>query len=83
MSLLPIIASSDLVATVPRDLGRLFESYGSIRIVQLQMKAPEIDVHQFWHRRNHHDAAHEWLRATVHRMFESLRTATEGSPPNS
>jgi len=69
MSLLPIIEGSDLVATVPRDLANICACHGDIRIVEPPFKSPVVEVHQFWHRRFHKDAANVWLRELVHRLF--------------
>jgi len=69
MSLLPIISTSELIATVPRDLAEVCVRYGNIRMLDAPMKSPVIEVHQFWHRRFHKDAAHMWLRGVVHRLF--------------
>jgi DNA-binding transcriptional LysR family regulator len=69
MSLLPIVETSDLVATVPRDLAEFCVQHGQVRIVETPTKSPVIDVHQFWHRRFHKDPAHIWLRAAVHGLF--------------
>ena len=66
MSLLTVIASSDLVATVPHDLADFFVSQGNIRVVEPPVKTPEVEVHQFWHQRLHKDAANLWLRSLVH-----------------
>ncbi|MES2531337.1 MAG: LysR family transcriptional regulator [Pseudomonadota bacterium] len=71
MSLLPIIESSDLVATVPRDLANICVRHGDIRIVEPPFKSPVVEVHQFWHRRFHQDAANVWLRGLVHRLFSA------------
>lgn len=70
MSLLSIIASSDLIATVPDDLAQFFARQGGIRTVESPVKAPEVEVHQFWHQHLHKDAANMWLRGLVH---ETLR----------
>lgn len=69
MSLLPIIETSDLVATVPRDVAEFCARHGRVRIVATPMKTPVIDVYQFWHRRFHKDPAHIWLRSAVHTLF--------------
>lgn len=69
MSLLPIISTSDLLATVPRDLAEVCTRHGDIRILPTPMKSPVIDVHQFWHRRVHKDAAHSWFRGVVNGLF--------------
>ena len=69
MSVLPIIESSDLVATIPRDLAEFFVQHGQVRYVETPMKSPVIPVHMFWHQRLQKDPAHEWLRQTLHRLF--------------
>jgi DNA-binding transcriptional LysR family regulator len=69
MSLLPIISTSDLVATVPRDLADVCARYGNIRVLPTPFKAPAIEIHQFWHRRVHKDIAHQWLRGAMRRLF--------------
>ncbi len=65
MSLMPIVDSSDLVATVPRDLAELCQRYAAVQIVEAPVSSPVIPVCQFWHRYAHRDAAHVWLRAQV------------------
>ena len=69
MSLLPIISATDLVATVPRDLAEVCVRHGDIRLVETALKSPGIEVHQFWHRRFHKDAAHGWFRVMVQALF--------------
>ena len=68
-SLLPIVTGSDLVATIPHALAEAWLAYGGIRIVATPMKVPVVEVHQFWHRRMHKDAAHAWPRAQVFELF--------------
>jgi DNA-binding transcriptional LysR family regulator len=69
MSLLPIVETSDLVATVPRDLAEFCVKHGDVRYVETPMKSPVIDVHLFWHRRFQKDPAHTWLRGAIHSLF--------------
>lgn len=76
MSLQTIIASSDLVATVPEDLADFFAAHDNIQIMPLPLKSPEVQVHQFWHQRLNKDAANSWLRGLV---FEALTEAAEVS----
>jgi DNA-binding transcriptional LysR family regulator len=66
MSLLSIVSTSDLIATIPQDLAEFFATQGNIRIIDSPIKAPEVEVHQFWHQRLHKDAANVWLRGVVH-----------------
>ena len=69
MSLLPIVESSDLVATVPRDLAQFFVSHGKIKLVEIPIKPPVIDVHLIWHQRFQKDPAHVWLRSSIHHVL--------------
>ena len=71
MSLLPIIETSDLIATVPKDLADFFVHHGKVRYVPVPMKSPAIDVHLFWHQRFQKDTAHIWLRQVIHRLFNT------------
>ncbi|OYT86743.1 MAG: LysR family transcriptional regulator [Burkholderiales bacterium PBB6] len=71
MSLMPIIESTDLVATVPRDLAAICQRYTQVEIVACPIACPVIPVHQFWHRRSHKDAASIWLRAQVAQLFKA------------
>ncbi|NDY90337.1 LysR family transcriptional regulator [Ideonella sp. TBM-1] len=71
MSLLPLIETSDLVATVPQDLAQICQRYARIRVLAAPIEAPDIPVHQFWHRRAHKDAACAWLRTQVQGLFGS------------
>jgi DNA-binding transcriptional LysR family regulator len=69
MSLLPVIESSDLIATVPSDLADVCSRYANIRLVDVPIESPVIAVHQFWHRRFHKDPANVWMRGVVQSLF--------------
>ncbi len=69
MTLLPIIAGSDLLATVPRDLAEVLARYADLRLLEAPIALPVIDVRQFWHRRFHKDPANVWLRGMVQALF--------------
>lgn len=73
MSLLPIIETSDLIATVPKDLADFFVQHGDVRYIPTPMKSPVIDVHLFWHQRFQKDPAHIWLRQVIHRLFNNTK----------
>lgn len=69
MSVLPIVESSDVIATVPRDLAEFIVKHGQVRYVETPMKSPVIDVHMFWHQRFQKDQAHIWLRQVIYQLF--------------
>jgi DNA-binding transcriptional LysR family regulator len=70
----PLIIESNphLIATVPRELGKIFESYKAVRMVETPIKLPHFSIKQHWHPRYHHDAANTWLRKLVKDTFEWL-----------
>jgi DNA-binding transcriptional LysR family regulator len=69
LSLLPIIESTDLIATVPQDLADFCVQHGQVRAVPTPVKAPVIDVQLHWHQRLQKDPGHAWLRSAIHRLF--------------
>jgi DNA-binding transcriptional LysR family regulator len=69
LSLLPIIESSDLIATVPQDLADFCEQHGQVRAICTPVKAPVIDVQLHWHQRQQKDPGHAWLRSAIHKIF--------------
>jgi DNA-binding transcriptional LysR family regulator len=68
-SLLTIIASSDLVAIVPLDIGNVFARLASVRLLKPPVSFPSLDVKQHWHVTAHMDAGTIWLRKTVRELF--------------
>lgn len=66
-----IAGDTNLIATVPRELGRIFAEYKAIRIVETPIALPRFALRQHWHPRFHHDEANTWLRKLVKDTFES------------
>lgn len=69
LGLAAIVATTDLIATVPRRIGEALAAGGSIRVLPCPVKIPTFAVKQYWHSRVHHDMGHRWLRATCHQLF--------------
>jgi DNA-binding transcriptional LysR family regulator len=67
-SLLTVITTSDLIATVPLDIAQVFSRMARIRLVQPPLQPPKFDLRQHWHARVHKDAANVWLRRTVREL---------------
>lgn len=65
-----IAGNADLIATVPRELGRIFSEYKAIRIVDTPIALPRFALRQHWHPRYHHDEANSWLRRLIKEIFE-------------
>jgi len=67
MSVPQLVASSDMIATVPRSLGIWYQNAG-LKIFPPPMESPMIQLRQFWHRRLNDDPMVTWL----HRLLGSL-----------
>jgi DNA-binding transcriptional LysR family regulator len=59
------IAQSDLIATIPEDLGQAFSSLINIKVFKPPLKLPNFEIRQYWHERHHADPANKWLRKIV------------------
>lgn len=66
-----IIASSDLIMTVPSVLAQAFAETAEMQVLDLPFDIPRIEIYQYWHARYHHDPANQWLRAQFKSLFPS------------
>ncbi|MBB5392313.1 MULTISPECIES: LysR family transcriptional regulator [unclassified Herbaspirillum] len=71
MSIPFLIASSDLIATVPRAVGESFAQFSNIKLVEPPFEIPSFDLRQHWHRKYHKDGGNAWLRAVIAEMFSA------------
>ena len=60
-----LIAQSDLIATIPEDLGLAFSKLINIRVFAPPLKLPSFEIKQYWHERYHADAANRWMRTVI------------------
>jgi DNA-binding transcriptional LysR family regulator len=74
ISLLGIVAQSDLIATVPFEAAQVFVNAGNVRVHRLPFTPPVFALRQHWHKRYHHDAANKWLRAMMLELFQDTNT---------
>jgi len=68
-SLLTLISSSDLIATVPRDIGHVFATLARVRLVDPPLQPPSFHLMQHWHSIVNSDPANIWLRQMVKTLF--------------
>lgn len=68
-SLPAIVTSSDLIATVPLDIGHVFAKLAGVRLMPPPLHIPPFDLKQHWHGRVQSDPAHMWLRKTIRELF--------------
>ena len=58
-----ILATTDLVATLPRQIAELTaQASGTLRVLECPVALPRFAVKQHWHARFHEDAGNRWLR---------------------
>jgi DNA-binding transcriptional LysR family regulator len=69
MSIPFIIASTDLLVTVPYAVGESFAKIANIRLIEPPLDIPQFDLKQHWHRKFHQDEANMWIRAVIARLF--------------
>ena len=58
-----IVGSTDLLATLPRQMGEQLAEIGGLRAYPCPFPIPSFVVKQHWHARAHHDAGNIWLRS--------------------
>lgn len=71
--IVPLILEQNpqLIATVPRWLGTVFEKYGAIKVLKPPVELSRFPLRQHWHPRFHHDEANIWLRRLVKHTFRT------------
>jgi DNA-binding transcriptional LysR family regulator len=57
-----VIATTDLVATLPRNIGETLASQYGLRILECPVEIPSYTIKQYWHTRYHRDPGNQWLR---------------------
>lgn len=60
-----LLATSDLLVTVPSRVARLFASSAPLRSLELPIDIPPFEVRMFWHEHQDENAAHRWLRGIL------------------
>ena len=65
------IDSTDALALLPNILAQECAQAADLTVLPLPVEIPNVRVAQYWHARNHHDAAHRWLRRGLAHLFQS------------
>ena len=60
-----IIASSNLIVTLPRRLGLLLSDNKKITIVETPIAIPDFPIYLYWHCRNNNNPMHQWVRKII------------------
>ena len=67
-----IVQQTDLLATVPGSVMCYIRPMPKVSLLSLPIDTPRFEIKQFWHQRNHHDVANQWLRRTIAELFLSV-----------
>ena len=59
----PIIANSDLIATMPRRLAEMLGERTDLVFADVPFKVRDFAIHLYWHVRNQTNPMHSWLRS--------------------
>lgn len=62
-----VVASSELLGTVPRAGGQRFASYLGLKVLDLPFETPTPNISMAWHERTHKAAGARWFREAVRR----------------
>lgn len=81
MSVPLLIAHSNMIATVPVGVARIYTRLTHLKMLPLPFDCPVVELKQFWHRRSHTDPGTVWLRRLVAELFKGRDpTAADQSP---
>lgn len=69
LSIPPVIATTDLIVTVPLPVGMLFSRIADIQVIEPPIPIPEFDLKQHWHRSQHEEPGNRWLRHIILELF--------------
>jgi len=75
-----LLPGTDLVATLPKRVLLAYPYPERLRQLPLPVDVPVMAVHQYWHERAHHDAAHRWLRGIVAELFMDRGVDSQPEP---
>lgn len=64
-----ILSTTDLVATLPRQIGETLAAAHGLRVLACPVPIAGFTVRQHWHARYHHDAGNRWLRGICAALF--------------
>jgi DNA-binding transcriptional LysR family regulator len=68
-----IVASTDLIATLPRQIGEALAASAGLTVHASPIAIAPFTVQQHWHARAHHDGANRWLRNVCEGLFQRRR----------
>jgi DNA-binding transcriptional LysR family regulator len=80
LGLVRIVATTDLIVTLPRHIGETLARIGGLRVFDSPVSIPVFTVKQHWHARYHQDPGNRWLRGVIATLF--LQHSVRGANAN-
>lgn len=68
-----VVASSDLIATIPKAFGITFATEPQLKQLHHPIDLPKVEIKLLWHERFNADAASRWLRDQLVTAFETVK----------
>lgn len=72
-----ILASTDMIATVPERYARRCAQPFGLRYVDHPVSLPKIDINLFWHAKYHREPGSQWLRQLIFELFSTSLNLSE------
>ncbi len=67
-----VLKNNDLLVNMPLRMANVFAEFLPLEILEIPLELTQYEFRQHWHQRNHQDPAHQWLRAQIHLLAQSL-----------
>ena len=74
-----IVAATDLIATLPRQIGETLAEIAGLKLMECPLALPSFTIKQHWHARYHQEPGNRWLRSVVARLFLREQRRAAGS----
>lgn len=71
-----LLPKTDLVYTTTRHFARFYAEILPLAIVESPIAFPPMRFYQLWHERNHHAAAHQWIRRMLSDCGQRIAAAS-------
>lgn len=72
-----ILASTDMIATVPERYARRCAEPFGLRYVDHPVELPQIGINLFWHAKFHKEPGNQWLRQLIFELFSTSLNVPE------
>lgn len=81
-----VVAGSEMIATVPRRLARIYRESLPLQVMELPVEVPTYRLLMVWHERTQHDGAQRWLRQKIRHLAKgvgaAMRVPQQTAPSN-